>query len=100
MSMTKPQFIDLLSKHLRITKTDAERFLDGLHEVVFAALKAQEDVIIPHIVRLRIKNMKGRPERTQRNALTGQTAYVKAIPPHRKLKARAAATLKKKLGTE
>jgi nucleoid DNA-binding protein len=95
--MTKPQFIEVIATHLKITKTDAKKFVEGYAEVILATLKVEGELTIHGIVKLLVKDKPAKPERLKMNPFTKQMVMVKAKPASKKVLARPLPALKKAL---
>ena len=96
--MTKTQLIDLLAAKLSSTKTDCGKFLDGLASVVAEAIAKGEEVVLPGIAKITVKEVPAKPAKQKINPFTKQMITVAAKPASKKVKAKPLAALKKAAG--
>lgn len=81
--MNKREFIEVVAKRMRVSKTDAEKFIDLYTEVVSSNMKRGQNVKLIGFGTFTCRTRKGR---TGRNPRTGEsieipsTKYVKFIP--------------------
>jgi len=95
MTLNKTQLVNLLAAQLGSTKTDCDKFLTGLTVVVTAALKGGNDVTLPGLVKISLKEMPATEEKLKKNPFTGQMVTAKAKPASKKVRAKALGYLKK-----
>lgn len=72
---TKKELIDQLAERTQLPKNVTEKFIDALGEATQAALAAGEEVTLPGIGKLSVKE---RAAREGRNPQTGQTLTIPA----------------------
>jgi DNA-binding protein HU-beta len=87
--MHKSELVDLLAARTSLTKSDAQKVLDGFQDIVSEALGKGDDVVL---VGFGTFSVGERAERTGRNPRTGEALVIKAakVPkfsPGAKLKA-------------
>jgi nucleoid DNA-binding protein len=93
--MTKTEFTNNVAQKLNISKADASRFADAYAEVAVEALRTGDDVTLPGLVKLVVRDKPARPERQGVNPLTKQQITIKAKPASKRVGARPIAALKK-----
>lgn len=93
-TLSKHKLIDLLAANLGSTKGDCGKFLDGLTEVVTAALKGGTDVLIPGLVKISLREKEAQPAKQKINPFTKQPITVEAKPAMKKVRAKALGPLK------
>lgn len=73
--MTKPEFIKALSERTYITQSMVTEVIEGLPDVIMAALQSDGECPIPGLGKLVLTH---RNERTGRNPKTGESLIVPA----------------------
>lgn len=93
--MTKTQLIESISQNLGHTKSEVSKFIDCYAETIAAALKQEGQVVVPGLVKLKLKDTPATPECERMNPFTKQMAKVAAKPASKKVKVSPVAALKK-----
>lgn len=93
--MTKTQLIEALSQRLGHPKSEVSKFVDCYAETVAVALKQDGEIVVPGLVKLKLKDTPAKPECERMNPFTKQMAKVAAKPASKKVKVSPVAALKK-----
>jgi len=93
--MTKTQLVEVISQRLGHTKSEMSKFVDCYAEVIAGALKQDGEVVVPGLVKLKLKDTPATPECERMNPFTKQMAKVAAKPASKKVKVSPLAALKK-----
>ena len=73
--MTKADFNEKFAEKTGFTEKDAAAAVDAYHEVITEAMKAGDEVVIPGVLKVEVKEMAAR---TGRNPQTGEEMQIPA----------------------
>lgn len=93
--MTKTQLVEAISQKLGHTKSEVSKFVDCYAETIAGALRQDGEIVVPGLVKLKLKDTPATPECERMNPFTKQMAKVAAKPASKKVKASPVAALKK-----
>lgn len=93
--MTKTQLVETISQKLGHTKSEVSKFIDCYAETIAAALKQDGEIVVPGLVKLKLKDTPATPECERMNPFTKQMMKSAAKPASKKVKVSPIAALKK-----
>jgi DNA-binding protein HU-beta len=93
--MTKTQLTEAVSQRLGHPKSEVSKFIDCYAETIAAALKQDGEIVVPGLVKLKLKDTPATPECERMNPFTKQMTKVAAKPASKKVKVSPVAALKK-----
>jgi len=93
--MNKSQFVDSLATRLGISKAEANKYVDHYAAAVTEALRAEGEIKLPGLVKIRLQDKPATPAGQRMNPFTKQMVDVAAKPASKKVKVSALASLKK-----
>jgi len=92
--MSKTEFVEALANQSGLDKKQVNAVLNALTEVVYRELKAQNEVVIPGLVKLASVTKPAVPEREGINPFTKEKTMFKAKPERKVIKPRPVKALK------
>ena len=92
--MSKTEFVEALANQSGLDKKQVNAVLNALTEVVYRELKAQNEVVIPGLVKLTSVTKPAVPEREGINPFTKEKTMFKAKPERKVIKPRPVKALK------
>ena len=92
--MSKTEFVEALATQSGLDKKQVNAVLNALTDVVYKELKAQNEVVIPGLVKLTSVTKPATPEREGINPFTKEKTIFKAKPERKVIKARPVKALK------
>lgn len=93
--MTKTQIVETIAQKLGHTKSEVSKFIDCYAETIAVALRQEGQVVVPGLVKLKLKDTPATPAGERMNPFTKQMAKVAAKPASKKVKVSPVAALKK-----
>jgi nucleoid DNA-binding protein len=95
--LTQPQLLAAVADRAELTRSDAERVLDALEEVVLDELGNAQKVRIGGLVQLTVRVKPAQKKRPGRNPATGEQIMIAAKPASVDVRARPLARAKQAL---
>jgi len=92
--MSKTEFVDAIASQSGLDKKKVNSVLNALTDVVYKELKAQNEVVIPGLVKLSSVTKPAVPEREGINPFTKEKTIFKAKPERKVIKPRPVKALK------
>ena len=92
--MSKTEFVEALATQSGVEKKQVNAVLDALSSVVYSELKAENEVVIPGLVKLTSVTKPAVPEREGINPFTKEKTMFKAKPARKVIKPRPLKALK------
>ena len=92
--MSKTEFVEALASQSGVEKKQVNAVLDALSSVVYSELKAENEVVIPGLVKLTSVTKPAVPEREGINPFTKEKTMFKAKPARKVIKPRPLKALK------
>jgi nucleoid DNA-binding protein len=92
--MSKTEFVEALATQSGLDKKQVNAVLNALTDVVYKELKAQNEVVIPGLVKLTSVTKPATPEREGINPFTKEKTIFKAKPERKVIKPRPLKALK------
>jgi nucleoid DNA-binding protein len=92
--MTKGEFVEAIATQSGLDKKQVNAVLDALNEVVYKELKAENEVVLPGLVKLTAVTKAAVPEREGINPFTKEKTMFKAKPARKVIKPRPLKALK------
>jgi DNA-binding protein HU-beta len=92
--MTKGEFVEAIATQSGLEKKQVNAVLDALNEVVYKELKAENEVVLPGLVKLTAVTKAAVPEREGINPFTKEKTMFKAKPARKVIKPRPLKALK------
>ena len=92
--MSKTEFVEAIANQSGLDKKQVNAVLNALTEVVYKELKAQNEVVIPGLVKLTSVTKPAVPEREGINPFTKEKTMFKAKPERKVIKPRPVKALK------
>ena len=92
--MTKGEFVEAIATQSGLDKKQVNAVLDALNEVVYKELKAENEVVLPGLVKLTAVTKAAVPEREGINPFTKEKTRFKAKPARKVIKPRPLKALK------
>jgi DNA-binding protein HU-beta len=92
--MTKGEFVEAIATQSGLDKKQVNAVLDALNDVVYKELKAENEVVLPGLVKLTAVTKAAVPEREGINPFTKEKTMFKAKPARKVIKPRPLKALK------
>ncbi len=92
--MTKGEFVEAIATQSGLDKKQVNAVLDALNDVVYKELKAENEVVLPGLVKLTSVTKPAVPEREGINPFTKEKTMFKAKPARKVIKPRPLKALK------
>ena len=92
--MSKTEFVEALASESGLEKKLVNAVLDALNDVVYKELKAENEVVLPGLVKLTSVTKPAVPEREGINPFTKEKTMFKAKPARKVIKPRPLKALK------
>ena len=92
--MSKTEFVEAIAQQSGLEKKQVTAVLDGMNNVVYRELKAENEVVIPGLVKLTAVTKPAVPEREGINPFTKEKTMFKAKPASKVVKPRPVKALK------
>jgi DNA-binding protein HU-beta len=92
--MSKTEFVEAIANQSGLDKKQVNAVLNALTEVVYRELKAQNEIVIPGLVKLTSVTKPAVPEREGINPFTKEKTMFKAKPERKVIKPRPLKALK------
>ena len=92
--MSKTEFVEAIASQSGLEKKQVNAVLDALSNVVYKELKAENEVVLPGLVKLTSVTKPAVPEREGINPFTKEKTMFKAKPERKVIKARPVKALK------
>jgi DNA-binding protein HU-beta len=92
--MSKTEFVEAIANQSGLEKKQVNAVLDALNEIVYRELKAQNEVVLPGLVKLTSVTKPAVPEREGLNPFTKEKTIFKAKPERKVIKPRPLKALK------
>lgn len=92
--MNKTEFIDAIAEQSGVEKKQVTAVLDSLNDVIYKELKAENEVVIPGLLKLTAVTKPAVPEREGINPFTKEKTTFKARPARKVIKPRPLKALK------
>jgi DNA-binding protein HU-beta len=92
--MTKGEFVEAIATQSGLDKKQVNAVLDALNEVVYKELKAENEVVLPGLLKLTSVTKPAVPEREGINPFTKEKTMFKAKPARKVIKPRPLKALK------
>jgi nucleoid DNA-binding protein len=92
--MSKTELIEAVANQAGLEKKQVNAVLDALSDVVYRELKAENEVVIPGLVKLTAVTKPAVPEREGINPFTKEKTMFKAKPARKVIKPRPLKALK------
>ena len=92
--MSKTEFVDAIANQSGVEKKQVNAVLSALTDVVYKELQAQNEVVIPGLVKLTSVTKPATPEREGINPFTKEKTIFKAKPERKVIKPRPLKALK------
>jgi Bacterial nucleoid DNA-binding protein len=92
--MSKTELVEAVATQSGVEKKQVKAVLDALNDVVYKELKAQNEVMVPGLLKLSTVTKPATPEREGINPFTKEKTIFKAKPERKMIKARPVKALK------
>jgi nucleoid DNA-binding protein len=92
--MSKTEFVEAIATQSGLEKKQVNAVLDALNDVVYKELKAENEVVLPGLVKLTSVTKPAVPEREGINPFTKEKTMFKAKPARKVIKPRPLKALK------
>jgi DNA-binding protein HU-beta len=92
--MTKGEFVEAIATQSGLDKKQVNAVLDALNDVVYKELKAENEVVLPGLLKLTSVTKPAVPEREGINPFTKEKTMFKAKPARKVIKPRPLKALK------
>jgi DNA-binding protein HU-beta len=92
--MSKTELIEAIASQSGLEKKQVNAVLDALSDVVYSELKAENEVVLPGLLKLTAVTKPAVPEREGINPFTKQPTIFKAKPARKVIKPRPLKALK------
>jgi DNA-binding protein HU-beta len=92
--MTKGEFVEAIATQSGLDKKQVNAVLDALNDVVYKELKAENEVVLPGLIKLTSVTKPAVPEREGINPFTKEKTMFKAKPARKVIKPRPLKALK------
>jgi DNA-binding protein HU-beta len=92
--MSKTEFVDAIASQSGLEKKQVNAVLDAINDVVYRELKAENEVVLPGLVKLTSVTKPAVPEREGINPFTKEKTMFKAKPARKVIKPRPLKALK------
>lgn len=92
--MSKTEFVEAIASQSGLEKKQVNAVLDALSDVVYRELKAENEVVLPGLVKLTSVTKPAVPEREGINPFTKEKTTFKAKPARKVIKPRPLKALK------
>jgi DNA-binding protein HU-beta len=92
--MSKTEFVDAIASQSGLEKKQVNAVLDALNNVVYRELKAENEVVLPGLLKLTSVTKPAVPEREGINPFTKEPTMFKAKPARKVIKPRPLKALK------
>jgi nucleoid DNA-binding protein len=92
--MSKTELIEAIANQAGLEKKQVSAVLDALNDVVYKELKAENEVVIPGLLKLTAVTKPAVPEREGINPFTKEPTVFKAKPARKVIKPRPLKALK------
>ena len=92
--MSKTEFVDAIASQSGLEKKQVNAVLDAISDVVYRELKAENEVVLPGLVKLTSVTKPAVPEREGINPFTKEKTMFKAKPARKVIKPRPLKALK------
>jgi DNA-binding protein HU-beta len=92
--MTKGEFVEAIATQSGLEKKQVNAVLDALNDVVYKELKAENEVVLPGLIKLTSVTKPAVPEREGINPFTKEKTMFKAKPARKVIKPRPLKALK------
>ena len=92
--MSKTEFVEAIASQSGLEKKQVNAVLDALNDVVYKELKAENEVVLPGLVKLTSVTKPAVPEREGINPFTKEKTMFKSKPARKVIKPRPLKALK------
>ena len=92
--MSKTEFVEAIASQSGLEKKQVNAVLDAINHVVYKELKAENEVVLPGLVKLTSVTKPAVPEREGINPFTKEKTMFKAKPARKVIKPRPLKALK------
>jgi DNA-binding protein HU-beta len=92
--MSKTEFVEAIASQSGLEKKQVNAVLDAINDVVYRELKAENEVVLPGLVKLTSVTKPAVPEREGINPFTKEKTMFKAKPARKVIKPRPLKALK------
>jgi DNA-binding protein HU-beta len=92
--MSKTEFVEAIASQSGLEKKQVNAVLDALNDVVYRELKAENEVVLPGLLKLTSVTKPAVPEREGINPFTKEPTMFKAKPARKVIKPRPLKALK------
>jgi nucleoid DNA-binding protein len=92
--MSKTEFVEAIATQSGLEKKQVNAVLDAMSDVVYRELKAENEVVLPGLVKLTAVTKPAVPEREGINPFTKEPTIFKAKPARKVIKPRPLKALK------
>lgn len=92
--MSKTEFVEAIASQSGVEKKQVNAVLDALNDVVYRELKAENEVVLPGLLKLTSVTKPAVPEREGINPFTKEKTMFKAKPARKVIKPRPLKALK------
>ena len=92
--MSKTEFVDAIASQSGLEKKQVNAVLDALNDIVYRELKAENEVVLPGLLKLTSVTKPAVPEREGINPFTKEPTMFKAKPARKVIKPRPLKALK------
>ena len=92
--MSKTEFVEAIASQSGLEKKQVNAVLDALNDVVYRELKAENEVVLPGLLKLTSVTKPAVPEREGINPFTKEKTMFKAKPARKVIKPRPLKALK------
>ena len=92
--LSKTELVEAVASQSGLEKKQVNAVLDALSNVVYQELKAQNDVVVPGLLKISTVTKPATPEREGINPFTKEKTMFKAKPERKVIKARPVKALK------
>jgi nucleoid DNA-binding protein len=92
--MSKTEFVEAIASQSGLEKKQVNAVLDAINNVVYKELKAENEVVLPGLVKLTSVTKPAVPEREGINPFTKEKTMFKAKPARKVIKPRPLKALK------
>jgi nucleoid DNA-binding protein len=93
-TVTKSELVYDLSEKTDLNKTEVNKVLNALEELVYKAVSSNKSITIPGLVKIYTHKKDATPARQMRNPATGETVNVGPKPARKVIKVKAIKNLK------